>query len=238
MSDNTDDLSLEITDDSALGQGGQGELILGKFKTQEDLIESYSAAQSELTRKSQELADTKRSLEALQTQQPQQIQQQAGEEEDIEQLFFREPVKVLKKEVGQAVAPIFEFIYNQQKEPFRSDPEFVKYEQDVDKIINMQPGLKTQPGIVAQVFKMVKGLHFDSDEFEKQVIEKYKKTSQRKIEGSLEGATQSDDLSQGKDLPDLSAEEKRVALSFYPGASREEAFKKYAVQKAKVGGDR
>jgi len=214
----------------------EGTLILGKYKTQKELEEAYSEVQAEFTRKSQELADTKRVLETLQTRQGSEME--AREEEDDDQLFFREPAKATQKVVLNALNPIYEFLYEQQKQTLRDNPktkdEFAKYEAEVDTLIAMQPQLKVKPGVVAQAFRMVQGLHFNPDEFTRKVLADHQVTNGDKVAGGLEGVT-APGIPEKKEVINLTAEEKKVALRFNTGMPEEEAYKKYAEKKAKCG---
>ena len=209
-------------------------LILGKYKTQKELEDAYSEVQAEFTRRSQELAETKRQLGELQNRQVQ--VPDVLEEEDDDQLFFREPAKATQKVVVNALTPIYDFLYEQQKQALRSDPEFLKYEGEVDQLIAMQPQLKVKPGVVAQAFKMVKGLHFDPEEFKKQILVSQQNLNDDKRGNSLEGAA-APGVPERTEAPMLSDEEKRVALKFKdPGVSDADALKKYAENKVKLGG--
>jgi len=216
-------------------EGGEEKLILGKFKSPDDLATAYSNLESEFTRKSQELSANKQLLESLQNRVPDAPPIEPPEDDDnIDDLFFREPAKATAKVIQQAVSPIFEFMYEQQKVALRSDPEFVKYEKEVDQLLNMQPQLKLKPGVVGEVFKMVKGMHFDPEEFTRMVLEKHKERQQEKGEGGLESPSASNLGGEKKDAP-LSAEEKAVAEKFYSGMPKDEAHKKYAASKKRLG---
>lgn len=211
-------------------------LILGKFKSQADFEEGYRGLEGEFTKRSQELADLKRTLEELQTRQTTVNTQVAEpEDEDEDQLFFQAPSKATEKVISKAMAPVYEFLYAQQKETFRSDPLFVKYEKEVDAIANMKPEVKTQAGSVAQIFKMVKGLHLE--DLEEQLRAKIKTEMENKQTGSLEGASSSTDTNTAntKDVS-LTEDEKKVAIRFNRGMPAEEAYKKYADKKARCGG--
>lgn len=235
MSDENEPEKSESTTDS----GGE-QLILGKFKTSEDLANSYTALEAEFTRKNQELAANKHALEELQRVRPQEPVQE--DDEDDDQLFFQQPAKATEKVVSRAMSPIYEFLYEQQKESLRSNPDFVAYEQEIDALLNLQPQMKMKPGIVAQVFKMVKGLHFDPESYKKQVITEHQEAEKARREGkvldSLEGSAAPEVNRGAKTEPKLSDEEKKVALKFNPGVSAEEAYKKYAEKKVKSGGSR
>ncbi len=213
------------------GKGTDETLILGKFKTQEDLTKSYSELEASFTRMSQELAENKRAMVELQTRQPVRPEE---EEQDVDDLFFREPAKATEKVIKSAIGPIYNFLYEQQKEKFRDDPDFVKYESEIDTLINMQPGLKMQPGIIGQVLKMVKGLHFDPADFKRKVLEEHQASNREKTEGGLEGASAPGDIGKKTEIK-LTSDEQRVAVRFNPGLSKEEAYKKYAEKKAKLG---
>jgi len=212
------------------------ELILGRFKTADDLASAYKELEGEFTRKSQTLSEKERMLTELQTTPP--YRQEPGEDEDDDdQLFFKEPAKAIEKVVRKIVDPLFTSTYNHQKEAFKSDPDFLKYENEIDNIITQFPKLKTQPNIVGQIFKMVKGLYFDPVEFESKVREKLKTEHHEKVAGGLEGSTPSEGLS-GTTPTNLTDDEKRVAIRFNPGITKEEAYKKYAEKRVKCGGER
>lgn len=227
---------LNLEEPNGEGSGEQKpQPILGRFATQADLERAYSELEGEHTRKSQELADHKRMLQELQQQQQYQQQQHTPEEEDPNQLFFEAPAQATEKVVNKAMQPLYNFMYEQQKDKFRADPLFLKYEAEIDQLANMQPSVKMQSGSVAQMFKMVKGLHYE--DLEANLREQIKAEGRAKIGGSLEGSD-APHLPGNTDLklPELSDEEKRVAVKFNSGIPKEEAYKKYAEKKAKLGG--
>ncbi len=226
MPDNEDFLNLD-------DKNKDGELLLGKFKTPEELAKAYTELEGEFTRRSTENAELKRINE--QRQQMPVIQQQPTQDDEIN--FFENPAAAIEKVVGKMVSPLIEAGYHQQKESYRTgNPDFAKYEAEIDQIITQMPHLKTQPNIVGQLFKMVKGLHYDEKAEETRLTAKIKAELAGKQEGALEGGGASD-LAKPRDGEiTLSAEEQRVARKFNPGLPAKEAYKRYHDLKVKHGG--
>lgn len=214
-------------------EGTPPELILGRFKTPEDVVQAYSSLEPKLTQMGQENSELRRQLQELQTKQT--VPPVANTDEDINDLFFQEPAKAVEKIISKALDPLISSNFAREKEAYRSNPDFVKHEAEIDAIVSQMPNLKTQPGIVGQLFKMVKGLHFDETEYEKQVREKVQAEIAGKVGGSLESGTPPG-LPVTHKTVELTADEKRVARRFNPELEPEEAYKKYAAKKAKIGG--
>ena len=225
-----DDDFLELDDK----KGGEGEqLLLGKFKTPEDLAKSYTELERELTSKSQALAEKERLLQ--QQQQLPVIQQPVVEDEDSN--FFESPTKSIEKVVGKMMSPLLDSQYYQQKEAYRTgNADFSKFEAEIDQIVTNMPHLKTQPNIVGQLYKMVRGLHFDEKEYETRITEKVRAELAGKVEGSLEGGGAVGTGTKKEKAITLTKDEMRVARRFNPGLTAEEAYKKYADKKSKYGG--
>ena len=215
-------------------------MILGKFKTAEDLTKAYSDLEADHTKRAQELADAKREAEEAKAKLaalPAPVVQPAkGEEEDLNTMFFTEPAVAVEKVIKKFIEPLYSNVYAQEKAALKSDPEFATYEAEIDTIVNNMPQLKTQPGIVNQLFKMVKGLHFDPVKFEADVREKIKTESDDKTKTGLEGGSPPGLPNRDTKVVQLSDEEKLVAHRFHPELPLEEAYKKYGERKKKWGG--
>ena len=226
----------DVNETSEEPQGSEAtpDLILGRFKTPEDVTKAYSELEPKFTQASQEAAELRRQLQELQARQVQPVTPQT-EEPDINDLFFQEPAKAVEQIVKKALDPLITSNFSREKEAYRSDPDFAKHEAEIDAIVSQMPNLKTQPGIVGQLFKMVKGLHFDEKEYEQQIRGKVQAEIAGKVGSSLEGGIPPNLPSNAKTV-ELTAEEKRVARRFNPGLEPEMAYKKYAEKKAKCGG--
>lgn len=216
-----------------------GELIHGRFKTHEEASAAYPEAEKAMTQALQEAADLKRQFQELQNMQVTQQPAAQQPQEDINELFWKSPVEVINRVVAQGLEPVYKNYYETQKDKFRSDPEFQKYESQIDFIANQYPNLKTQTNIIGQLYKMVKGLNFDEGAYKNQVREEVKNEMLNTQLGSVEGGSAG--RLPGGNLPvnqELSDDEKRVAEKFYmpDGLSREDAYKKYAEVKVKHGG--
>lgn len=209
------------------------QLILGRFKDQDELANSYREIEKAYTQSQQMLAETNRRFNELAG-----TIQKKEPEPNLNELFWQDPVgtlsKVVEQTVGRRFEPLVQDRYEAEKESLRQgDSEFVNYEQYVDQIIERYPDLKTQRNIVPQLYKMVKGLYFDESAYEKRVREKIELEKNQKIAGSIEGGgSPSTNLTASQIM--LSADEKRVALNSYKGVTPEEAYKKYAVAKARM----
>ena len=214
------------------------DLILGKFKTPEEAYKAYENLEPEFTKKSQELADTKRALEELQTRvtATPAPTPAPSEEENLDQLFFTDPAQAMNKVVQKQLQPLLDAQFETSMTAYRtSDPVFKKYENEIRIIVQNAPHIKTQPGIVEQLYKMVKGLHIE--DFEAELREKIRAEMAGKVEGALEGGGAGHvDGGKGEQQIKLTDDEKAVARKFNSNLSPEEAYKKYAAKKAKVGG--
>jgi len=215
------------------------ELILGKFKTSNELEKAYSELESKFTQTAQEAAATKKTVEELQAK-IQTVQVEARpEEEDDENLIFTNPKLAIEKAVQKAIEPFVRGSAESNIENFCSlHPEFEPYKEKVKEFVKQNPNAAKQPGEIGQLFKAVRGLEFDPVAFEKEVREKLKKESQDKVNGSLaEGDAGGLPENNSKKIT-LSEEEKRVARKFNPGLSPEKAYERYVGLKTKHGGGR
>lgn len=219
-------------------QGQDQELILGRFKTQDELVKAYQEAEKAMTQALQDKAVYERQFQELQNMQINQQPVQQPQEDDNE-LFWKSPVEVINRVVARSVEPLSKTYFEMQKEKFRSDPEFQKYESQIDFIASQYPNLKTQPNIIGQLYKMVKGLNFNEDEYKNRVREEVKNEMLNKNLGSIEGGSAAPYPTGNIPIKiELSDDEKQVAEKFYmpDGFSREDAYKKYAEAKVKAGG--
>ena len=221
-----------------LGDGEKkDELILGKFKTPEDLAKAYSELEGKFTQTSQESAATKKTVEELQAK-IQTISTQAPikpeENDDDYQQIFVDPKGAIEKIIEKSNAPFKDALFEMGKQAFKAaTPDFEKYEARINEIVATMPNLKTQPGIVGQLYKMVRGLDFDPAAYEKEVREKLKKETQDKVDGALEEGGASELPGGGSKKATLSEEEKRTARKFNPNMAPEEAYKRYVTLRDK-----
>lgn len=210
------------------------ELILGRFKTPDELVKAYQELEADYTRKGQALSERDKMLQELQNRivapqiQPQNV-------EDDNELFWQKPMEVINRIVSKTIEPLTTTYYQTQKEKFRSDPEFQNLEPQIDNIVNMYPYLKSQPDIVSQLFKMVKGLYFNEGEYERKVREKVKAEMEGKIGETIEGAGNPSQITREITLEPLTEDEKRFAYNWYSNLddkiTPDEAYKKYAQSK-------
>jgi hypothetical protein len=213
------------------------ELILGRFKTPDELANAYRELEGKFTQTAQEKAEYERSLQELKVRQQFAIPQQQAPTQpqaDDNELFWKSPVEVINRVVMKAFEPLATNQYEAQKERFRSDPDFVRYESQIDAISQQYPQLKTTPGIVGNLYKMVRGLNFDEAEFERRVREKVAAEQRAKVQGSVEGGGASREAGQEPRIR-LTEDEKRIAIKYYPELSTEDAIKRYADNKRKAG---
>lgn len=161
-------------------QPSEQELILGKFKSQEELINSYVEAQRKITEQGQTVSEIQKQLQELQKymqpqqQQPQQPEMTPEQIEQINEQFYQDlvknPVPVLMKfvdEVASAkVAPILQQYeqqqaveyYNQQVEQVRSQfADFDELRPMMADIIKEQGQyLSTLPNAVQTTYELAK----------------------------------------------------------------------------------
>lgn len=211
------------------------ELILGRFKTPDELVKAYQELEADYTRKGQALTERERMLQELQSRVAiPQIQQQ-GDVVDDNELFWQKPMEVINRIVSKTIEPLTTTYYQTQKDKFRNDPEFQKLESQIDAITSMYPNLKTQPDIVPQLYKMVKGLNFDEGDYERKIREKIKAESEGKIAGTVEGVGTGSQVKETENLAPLTEDEKRFAFNWYSSlddkVTPDEAYKKYAQSK-------
>lgn len=218
------------------------ELILGRFKSKDEVVTAYPEAEKLMTQATQEAAELRRQNQELQERLIQQTPPPKQEPEvNYDELFWQKPTEVISKMIRQSIEPLTGNYYEQQKTALRSDPEFIKLEPQIDQIANMYPDVKTKPEAVKQLFKMVKGLNFDEAEFEKRMREKIAIEQGRKIEGSIEGAGAGRDSFVSTEKVELTEEEKKTAVKWYETqgiTNPEEAYKKYAEAKKSYAGGR
>ena len=118
-----------------------------------------------------------------------------------------------------------------QKVRYANDPDFKRYEQQIDQMMSLQPGLKRQPGAVDKMYKVLKAFDFDPAGFEQQVRQKIIAESQGRIAGAVEGGSPPAPLT--PQSISLTTDEMRIAEKYYPELNQQEAHKKYAESKVK-----
>ena len=210
------------------------ELILGRFNSQDELVKAYQELEADYTRKGKVLTDREQMLQELQNR----VAVPQIPKEDVvddNELFWQKPMEVINRIVSRTIEPLTTTYYQTQKDKFRSDPEFQKLEPQIDAITNMYPNLKTQPEIVPQLYKMVKGLNFDEGDYERKVREKIKAEAEGKIAGTIEGVGIAGQVRETETLAPLTEDEKKFAYNWYSSlddkVTPEEAYKKYAQSK-------
>jgi hypothetical protein len=233
-----------VTTQGGSSDGGEkkpDELILGRFKSPDEVIKAYAEAEAKMTQANQKASELERINQELQTRL---VAQPAAKKDTVDninddELFWTKPMEVINKVIRQNMEPFTMTYYEQQKSSLRSDPEFQKLEAQIDGIANMYPDVKTKPGAVEQLFKMVKGLNFNPTEFENRVREKIKLEEEQKRTGMVEGGQGRDNFVPAGTMPPLTEEEKRVAKNQYYAmgvTDEQEAYKRYADAKVRMGG--
>lgn len=207
------------------------ELILGRFKSQDELAKAYQEAEAKMTQEAQKRAEYERRLQELEAVRQQQTP--PPQEEDINELFWREPARAVEKVFAKMVDPLVEDRYEATKANLRAnDPDFAMYEANLDTLVRQKPELRTARGGVEQAYKMVKGFMFDPVSYERKLREKWEAERSGKIGGSLEGASHTPPIGSTTQVS-LSDEEKKVAIRFYDDVPPEQAIAKYADAKAR-----
>mgnify|MGYP006976775290 CR=1 FL=1 len=126
------------------GQGDNG-LILGKFKTQEDLAKAYLNLQAEFTRQRMQQSGGQQ-----QSQQPQMPAQQQGGQPDVQQLFW-ERFKVDPIGAIQAVA---QYVAQQQTAPLVEERRTAAVSQSLEAVAKEYRQIQTPEGM-KQLFERV-----------------------------------------------------------------------------------
>jgi hypothetical protein len=227
---------------TGVGSNTSGEqLILGRFKTPDDLAKAYQEAETKMTQEAQKRAELERQNQELQVriqQNPPQQQQQQAAEVNYDELFWQKPTEVINTMIRRNMEPFTMTYWEQQKSAFRQDPNFVKLEPQIDAIASQYPDVKTKPGSVEQLYKMVQGLTFDPVAYENQIREKIKKEEEQKRTGLVEGAQGRETFTANTEVQ-LTEEEKHVARNMYAAfgvTDPNEAYKKYAAAKSAMRG--
>ena len=221
---------------------GAEQSLLGRFNSPEELAKSYQELEKKFTQTSQQNAEYAR------LQQENQVRQMftpptpapPKPEENMNEMFWQNPAEVLQKLTERVIDSRLDFVYDQnyeaQKAQYANDPQFKQYEQQIDMVVKQQyPELRKQPGVVSQLYKMVRGLSFDEDSFKRQVIEDYERSKLAGANSGIEGASPPSSA-QVRQPINLSDDEKRVALQFYPDIKPDEAYQRYAASKSKMRG--
>lgn len=195
-------------------------LILGRFKSPDDLAEAYKNLEKKLGEQGNELGNLRKLVtqaEATLKAQPQQPQK-----DPVEQ-FWEKPTEYVDGRIRSVVEPLHDIVIGQQKEMARGKvKDFDKYEGEIDQILKQYPQLKSQPGIIPNLYRMVKSMHVE--DIEAEVREKLKAEEKAKNdsfieEGSPPGSPQ--------DKPTLSKAEKGIAHKLFPELSKAKAEEEY-----------
>lgn len=167
--------------------GPQQELIGGKFKSVDDLLNAYTNIESFATRKAQEAAQYKAMAEQIQNQQSQ-FQDPAPEqtspeevdpledEEALSELLYSDPVRVIKmikesaiREAQSTVQPLLEREAQAQKQAewqervdsFAVDhPDLDRWSESMARIIMENPELRDHPKGLELAYHAAKGQHY------------------------------------------------------------------------------
>lgn len=214
------------------------QLLDGKFKTVDELVKSYKELEGKFTQDSQEKSELKRQLAELQ----QKVTKTETKEEpvDLDALFWEKPSAMLgelEKRVAKLLEPLAVNAVENQKSALRKDPDFVKYEKEVDDMLKALPSeVRNQPNVIGELFNLVKGRHLNDilEDYKKKIKEEFESGREGAVFGGLEEPTGGEHLIGKSGLPKLTAEEKRVAEQFNPDLAPAEAHKKYAEKKAKL----
>ncbi len=214
------------------------EVILDpRFKTIEDQAKAYKEAETKMQHESQKRAELERQNQELQTRLSQHGTPSApaapAPEEDLDELYWKSPSKVMQRIIEKQIEPFFEDRYEMQKQKYASDPVFQRYAPQIDQMIKAQPELKQRPGIVDQMYKVVRALEFDPEAERKRIEAEVTQRLSNKQTGSLEGAGAPAGATPSTPGNELSDDEKRVAIKFNPDLAPAEAYKKYATAKTK-----
>ncbi len=208
-----------------------------RFKTVEDQAKAYKEAEKLMTQRAQEAAELKRQLEQerLVRQTPQPVAQPVAQpEEDLNELYWKEPAKVMERLIGKHIEPFYTDRYEMQKAKYANDPEFQKHVAQIDQMVSINPQLKNQTGIVDKLYRVARAMEFDPDSERKRIEAEVMARFQSKQAGLVEGAgSPGAGPTPVATLADLTDEEKRVAVKFNSDLPQAEAFKKYAERKAK-----
>ncbi|HEY6022307.1 MAG TPA: hypothetical protein VIY48_21355, partial [Candidatus Paceibacterota bacterium] len=206
-----------------------------RFKTPEDQAKAYKEAEKKMQQEAQTRAELERQNRELLGRMQQPVVPQAPEA-NYNELFWQNPAevmdKLLEKRVQAAVQPFIESGYQVQKEAYANDPEFRKYEPIIDQMAASQPGLKSRPGAVKELYRVVRSM---DPNYEKSIEERIRQEYQSKTASAVEGAG-TPASPKPTSRVELSAEEQAVAMKFYPELSKQEAFKKYHDSKMNMHG--
>lgn len=167
--------------------GPQQELIGGKFKSVDDLLNAYTNIESFATRKAQEAAQYKAMAEQIQNQQSQ-FQDPAPEqtspeevdpledEEALSELLYSDPVRVIKmikesaiREAKSTVQPLMEREAQAQKQAewqervdsFAAEhPDLDRWSESMARVIMENPELRDHPKGLELAYHAAKGQHY------------------------------------------------------------------------------
>lgn len=157
----------------------------------------------------------------------------AQPEEDLNELYWKEPAKVMEKLIGKHIEPFYEDRYEMQKAKYANDPNFQKYSSQIDQMVKTQPELKTKAGIVDQLYRVVRAMEFDPDAERKRIEAEVMQKFNLKQAGSLEGAGTPPGVTPTTAAVDLTDDQKKVAVKFYPDLAPQDAYKAYSANLVK-----
>lgn len=193
------------------------ELILGRFKTQDDLEKAYKELETEFTKKGQDLVTVQKQLEQFQNKPTEEIKP------DPTETFWEDPLKAVGGLIDSKLGPVHDILIESQKVNLRANKDFAKYEPEIDQILTNFPQVKMQPNVVANLYKMVKyGLH--TEDAEKELREKIKSEMLTKGASVVEGASTSEEAEEGTKL---TGEQKIIAHKMFPDLPKAQAEQKY-----------
>lgn len=206
------------------------EILDPRFKTIEEQAKAYKEAEKKMTQSTQEAAELRRQNQELLARQQQ--PPVATPPPDYNAMFWQNPAEVIGKIVEGYVAPFVEDRFELQKGRYAQDPNFKRYEPQIDQMVKMQPELKKQPGIVDKLYKVVRAMEFDPDTERKRIEEEVRAQIQGKQINSVEGTGTPSGAAPSQNA-ELDDKERAVALKFYPDMKPQDAFKRYGDNKIK-----
>ncbi len=207
-----------------------------RFNSVEDQAKAYKEAEKKMQQEANaraELERQNRELLARQVPAPPPVQ------ENLDELFWQKPTEVMgrliNRQLQEGVRPFIEDRYNMQKERYANDADFKRYEPQIDQLVAAQPELKTQPGVVDKLYKVVRAMEFDPEAERKRIEAEVMQKHNIKVAGMAEGAGSVRDIDPTPKAV-LSADEQLAARKIYSDLPPAKAYERYAVAKKNMEG--
>ncbi len=143
--------------------------------------------------------------------------------------------RLINRQLQEGVRPFIEDRYNMQKERYANDADFKRYEAQIDQLVAAQPELKTQPGVVDKLYKVVRAMEFDPEAERKRIEAEVMQKHNIKVAGMAEGAGSVRDIDPTPKAV-LSADEQLAARKIYSDLPPAKAYERYAVAKKNMEG--